>query len=307
MGLLVPRLDDPLGAAKPQSHPSASRLPRCAHILFFLGLALATSSAALADRPKPGPAGFSIDLPVAASKLLKVVVQVAQDESIHGTFQYEKESVLSGASAVSSSNAFEAWTGPGQVFYKVHTEALSPAHFPGSGDVGTVTVRYIVQELTPESSRLRIHAVFVENGRHRHHPSDGSVETSEFSEIAKHLQAIEKDEEQAQQQRQTQAQEQELNQLRSALEEEKLRLEAARNSLHQLEHRAAALRRELMARVKSPGVELKTAPYNHAATLQTLARGEEVMVLLHTPYWYGVRRQQGQQGWVYYIFLESLP
>jgi len=307
MGLLVPRLDDSPGAAKPQSHPSASRLLRGALLLSFLGLALAASSATLADRRKSGPEGFSIDLPVAASKLLKVVVQVAQDETIHGTFQYENESVLSGASAVSSSNAFEAWTGPGQVFYKVHTEALSPAHFPGSGDVGTVTVRYIVQELTPESSRLRIHAVFVENARHRRHPSDGSVETSEFSEIAKRLQAIEKDEEQAQQQRQTQAQEQELNQLRSALEEEKLRLEAARNSLHQLEQRAAALRRELMARVKSPGVELKTAPYNHAATLQTLARGEEVMVLLHTPYWYGVRRQKGQQGWVYYIFLEPLP
>jgi len=268
---------------------------------------MATASTAVPDRNRERPTGFSIELPVPGSKLLQIVRQVVNDQTIRGTYQFEKETILTDAASASSSNAFGSWTAPGQVFYKVRLETLAPAHFIGSGDVGTVTVRYIVQPLTPESTRLRIDAVFIEDGRHRRHPSDGSIETSEFSEIAKRLQALDQEEKKAQEQVQAQAQEQELRQLQSTLDKEKSRLEVATNSLRQLEQRAAELRHKVMARVKSPGVELKAAPFNHAATLQSLAQGEVVTILVRTPYWYGVQRQQGQKGWVYHIFLEALP
>ncbi len=270
-------------------------------------LALAAAHAAFADRRKQSLTGFSIDLSVAPSKLLRVVGQVVKDETIRGTFQYEKETALTGASSASSSHAFDTWTGPGQVFYKFRRETLAPAHFLGSGDRGTVTVRYIVQTLTAEKARLRIDAVFIEDGRHRRHPSDGSVETSEFAEIAQRLQALEQEEKKAQDQLQRQAQEEELNQLRSTLNDEQSRLEASRTALQQLEQRAAALRPQAMARVKLAGVELKAAPFNHAATLQGLGQGEVVTIVVRTPYWYGVQRQQGQRGWIYHLFVEPLP
>jgi hypothetical protein len=51
-------------------------------------------------------------------------------------------------------------------------------------------VRYVVQALTTESTRLDIDAVFVEDSRRHPHASDGVVEKTEFEEIDRRLKLL---------------------------------------------------------------------------------------------------------------------
>jgi hypothetical protein len=134
-----------------------------------------------------GAASFSIDLDKPFHEVLASVDEVARSGSIKGTFEYRGDEQLGGAQFADKSSLFPAWTEPGKVFYKIRTKALSPSHFLNSNDVGTVAVRYVVQERGPNSTRLFIDAVFIENARHHGHPSDGYVETCEFGEIGKLL------------------------------------------------------------------------------------------------------------------------
>jgi hypothetical protein len=50
--------------------------------------------------------------------------------------------------------------------------------------------------------------------------------------------------------------------------------------------------------VKAPGAPLKSAPFHTASTLQTLTTGTEILILISTPYWYGVETHEGQHGWI---------
>jgi hypothetical protein len=134
-----------------------------------------------------GAASFSIDLDKPFNEVLAIVDEVARSGSIKGTFEYRGDEQLGGAQFAEKSSLFAAWTEPGKVFYKIRTKALSPSHFLNSNDVGTVAVRYVVQERGPNSTRLFIDAVYIENARHHGHPSDGYVETCEFGEIGKLL------------------------------------------------------------------------------------------------------------------------
>jgi hypothetical protein len=59
--------------------------------------------------------------------------------------------------------------------------------------------------------------------------------------------------------------------------------------------------------VKASGTSLKSAPYKSAANLQALAPYTDVVVLVVTPYWYGVQTADGHRGWVYHGEVESLP
>lgn len=58
------------------------------------------------------------------------------------------------------------------------------------------------------------------------------------------------------------------------------------------------LRRQLERLVKDPGAPLKSAPFHTASTLQSLPTGTEVLILISTPYWYGVETHDGQHGWI---------
>jgi hypothetical protein len=58
------------------------------------------------------------------------------------------------------------------------------------------------------------------------------------------------------------------------------------------------LRRQVERVVKSPGAPLKSAPFHTAGTLQPLATGTEVLIVISTPYWYGVETHDGQHGWI---------
>jgi polyhydroxyalkanoate synthesis regulator phasin len=74
-----------------------------------------------------------------------------------------------------------------------------------------------------------------------------------------------------------------------------------------LEQHVQDLRRQVERLVKAPGAPLKSAPFHSASTLSPLATGTEVLILISTPYWYGVETRDGQHGWVFRDEVEPLP
>ena len=74
-----------------------------------------------------------------------------------------------------------------------------------------------------------------------------------------------------------------------------------------LEQHVAELRRQVERLVKKPGAPLKSAPFHTASTLKSLEPGVEVLILISTPYWYGVETHDGQHGWIRRDQLEQLP
>lgn len=141
---------------------------------------------ALASTPDKS-AGVSMALPAPYPTVVEAVRAVCADGVIRGTTQYESDAVISGASDSRSSALFPRWTGEGEVFYKTRPGAIAPAHFAGTRDRGVVTVRYVVEPGPDGHTRVTIDAVFVEDGHHGRHPSQGFVERAEFGEIAKQL------------------------------------------------------------------------------------------------------------------------
>lgn len=65
-----------------------------------------------------------------------------------------------------------------------------------------------------------------------------------------------------------------------------------------LEEHVKYLRKQVERLVKSPGAPLKSAPFHTASTLQSLPTGTEVLIVISTPYWYGVETHDGQHGWM---------
>ena len=270
--------------------------------VLLLALALPAKSDAAALPPGAGPqegAGIEVILDAPMADVLQVVEDVANDQVIHGTYVYEKEKTLTGAVAANSSAHFGPWKGPGKALYKVYAGALAPRNFKHSSDIGTITVRYLVQERKDLKTRVQIDAVFVEDGRRTVHESDGTVESSELKEIRTQLQQL-----QLAQQQAAEAEKQ-RNDRRAAeaaqekqRQEERARLLAAESSANSLEEHVSQLRHELVRLVAGRGVELKSAPFHSAVTLQPMPPDSEVLILIVTPYWYGVETGAGRRGWL---------
>jgi hypothetical protein len=74
-----------------------------------------------------------------------------------------------------------------------------------------------------------------------------------------------------------------------------------------LEQHVAELRREVERLVKQPGAPLKSAPFHTASTLKSLEPGTEVLILISTPYWYGVETHDGDHGWMRRDQVEQVP
>jgi hypothetical protein len=74
-----------------------------------------------------------------------------------------------------------------------------------------------------------------------------------------------------------------------------------------LEKHVAELRREVEWLVRQPGAPLKSSPFHTASTLKSLEPGAEVLILISTPYWYGVETRDGQHGWIPRDQLEQRP
>jgi len=274
-----------------------------------LAICLMTVPAASSqDDKKTGYESFVIELPAPESDVLKAVREIADDETIHGTRVYEKEPVLNGAQSADTSDYYGRWQGPGRALYKVRENTLSPRHFKDSNDIGTITIRYVVQGINEKNTKLQIDAVFVEDGRRKVHPSDGTVETSEFKEIQDHLSAIQLDEQKnAEAARLREAQAREKASLPDTRDAAIARFDEAQAEIRTLQQRIRELQHDLEVRVKEKGADLKSAPFQKAANLETLNAKTDVVVLIITEHWYGVETVDGKRGWVYQDDVEPLP
>ena len=78
-------------------------------------------------------------------------------------------------------------------------------------------------------------------------------------------------------------------------------------SAESLEQHVAELRQQVERLVKKPGAPLQSAPFHTASTLKSLQPGAEVLILISTPYWYGVETHDGDHGWIRRDQLEQVP
>jgi len=280
-------------------------------LLRFLLLACLTSSSLFASgRTKDHFAspGFVKEFEATQADALQALNEVLEDQIIHGTLIFDKQPILTGATAVESTPLFEPWQGPGQVFYKIRKDAIAPRHFLDSADQGTIAVRYVLSNANPGRFRLRIDAIYVESTRRKLHTSDLTVESSEYKVFQDHLQAIQfAAQEAADAKRRLESAELVRQTVSRQREDETTRLAAAQSSVQDLEQRISALRREVERRVKAPGADLKAAPFRAAANVKPLAAYTEVVVVIVTPHWYGVETPDGQRGWMPADQLETLP
>jgi hypothetical protein len=277
-------------------------------------------------------AGLIVNIPLPEAQVAQAVEDVTQNGIIRGTKEYNKDEYVTGATPAPSSRAFHEWQEGGKVFYKIRAHALDPRNFKDSGDVGTLAVRYVLQAQGDNNTILRIDAVFVEDFRHATHESNGSVESAEYKDIHDHLEAVElmkKETAETERERQRQLATKQLgagddalligtsssrespavaqsdpdNTSKAGLTDVSVQSSTAQS----LEQRVLDLRRRVERRVKDPGAALKAAPFRTASSLKSLTTGTEVLVLISTPYWYGVETHDGQHGWISRDQLEQLP
>ncbi len=252
--------------------------------------------------------GFSTEVAAPESEVLQAVGAVVEDGIIQGSFEYNKDKYIDHANAATSSTLFPEWKDPGTVFYKVRTKVLAPANFQETRDEGTLAVRYVVRSRDASRTILRIDAVFVEDFRRTVHPSDGSVEDAEYKDIQDHVDALDLQKIQAQdseKHRQEELAKQALE--RKSEEDEAVALAAAQTSAQGLQQHVEDLRRQAERVIKAPGAQLKSAPFRTASNLKALDAGSEVVIIIATPYWFGIETEDGQHGWIHHDQLEPLP
>jgi len=295
-------------------------------VAFCLSLAFAVPD--LAAREKDivqYGAGLIVNVPFSEAEVAKIVQEVVQNGIIRGTKEYNKDEFVSGAEPAESTRVFPEWTEGGKVFYKVRLHALDPRNFKDSGDVGTLAVRYVVQGQDEKHTVLRIDARFVEDFRRTAHPSNGSVESAECKDIHDRLDSLAL--------MKTEAAEAKSSTQESSSKKHEIAFnnEPSAPSSHpehgtevsqptaasprsveesipvSLEQRVHDLKQQVERTVKAPGAPLKAAPFHSSSTLQALKTGTEVLIVISTPYWYGVETHEGQHGWMLRDQLEILP
>jgi len=267
--------------------------------------------------------GLIVNVPFPENEVAQVVQEIVQNGIIRGTKEYNKDEFVGGAESAGSTRVFPEPVEAGKVFYKVRFKALDPRNFKDGTDVGTLAVRYVVQGQDDKHTVLRIDARFVEDFRHVVHPSNGSVENAEYKDIHDHLDSIalmkqeaaeaQRNKEESSSRRQIPATDvpsepsteaQPVTQSSGTSAKTPSNSEAA--TPVSLEQRVHNLRQQVERLVKSPGAPLKSAPFHTASTLQSLPTGTEVLIVISTPYWFGVETHDGQHGWVLRDQLEPL-
>lgn len=252
--------------------------------------------------------GLVREFSASIAEVRQAVLSVQNDHIVHGTLIFDKEPVLTGANAVSSTPLFDPWQGPGEVYYKVRENAIAPRHFLDSGDMGTIGVRYVIIPDKDLHVRVKIDAVYVESARKKMHPSDGTVEKSEMNEIKDAIESLQEAAAEAADARRRELSAQLVRQSYARQrEEESTRVTTAQSSEKELTQEIDSLRHELERRIKAPGADLKAAPFRSAASLKRLPAYSDVVVLIVTPHWLGVETPEGQRGWLPLEQLELLP
>lgn len=252
-------------------------------------------------------AGLTVSVSVPERDLLQAVEGVASDGIIQGSKEYSKDEYIAGAEIADDTPAFPKWTGAGKVFYKIRKNALDPRNFKDSGDSGTLAVRYVVQAGDQKNAILKIDAIFVDDFHRRAHASNGSVEGAEYAAIQDHLAAMQLQRKHATEEEQRHQQELAAKELERKQEQQQLELSVAQAPGESLEQQVHKLRREAERLVRTSGGKLRSAPYRSASSLKALPPGTQVVILISTPYWYGVETEDGQHGWLHRSELELLP
>jgi hypothetical protein len=251
--------------------------------------------------------GLSVSVPVTERDLLQAVEDVASDGIIQGSKEYNKDEYVSGAEVADSTTAFPQWTGSGKAFYKVRKDALDPRNFKDSGDSGTLAVRYVVQPGDDKNTVLKIDAIFVDDFHRRPHLSNGSVEGAEYAAIKDHLAAMQLQKQQAVEEEQLHQRQLAAKELERKQKQRQLEISVTQAPGESLGQHVRNLRRDAERLVKSSGGKLRSAPFRSASSLEALPPGTEVVILIATPYWYGVETAGGQHGWLHRSELEPLP
>ena len=306
----------------------AMSLPR-----WFIHLVYATCTTSLLASASPAFArdkkdalqygmGLIVNVPAPEADVLKAVEEVVQNGVIRGTKEYAKDEFVSGAAPASDSTLFQPWTDGGKIFYKVRQHALDPRNFKDGGDVGTLAVRYVVMKQDETHTVVKLDAVFVEDFRRRAHASDGSVESAEYKDIHDHVDSLESVKQQAAEaeREKQEATEKKLLSVSStpqvedvpqSLPEKKVEPSAeelsATSSIEDLKKKVHDLQSLAERKVKAQGTVLRSAPFQSATSLETLSAGAEVLIVISTPYWFGVETHDGQHGWISRAELEELP
>jgi len=289
------------------AHPRNRFLP-CRRGALLAILALTALGGWLSAKDRVEGPGFVKELDGSEQDILDALKFDLEDQTIHGTYIFDKDPILTGATQESSSKYFSAWTGGGQIFFKVRPKAIAPRHFLESADQGTIVVRFILMPVTADRSRLRIDALYVEDAHRVFHPSDGTVEGAEFKVIHDRLLAIQFDEQEAADaQRRRDSAELVKQNFAHQREDETTRLAQAQAGVLDLQQRVQQLRHELDRRVKAPGADLKAAPFREAATIRPISAYTEVVIVIVTQRWLGVELPDGQRGWLAEDQLEPLP
>jgi len=311
-----------------------------------ISLALTSPLAAKIKAKTSLPAVANIELAATFADTVKAVQEVAADPIVYGTYVYERDKTLTGARSEDISSAFGNDRPQGQVFYKVVNDVIAPRHFKETEDIGTITVRYVVRELSPTSVVLRIDAIFVETAHRAVHASEGAVESAELGKVQEHLNRIQAREREALEDAQAEAEQDaksgqlivgqpisppnrsratvptpsplaanpasalaqaRVNPLPASASQDDNAPALATGTVAELEQRVNRLRHQVEAKVKAPGAPLKSAPFHTATTIQTIPADAEVAIVILTTYWYGVQTTDGHTGWIQRSQLESLP
>ena len=252
-------------------------------------------------------AGLSVTLTAPESEVLQAVQDIVADGIIQGTKEYNKDEYISGAEAAESTTVFPKWEGHGRVFYKVRHNAIDPRNFKDAGDSGTLAVRYVVQQGDEKNTILKVDAVYVDDMHHRAHPSNGSVESAEYATIQDHLATMHLQKQHAAEEEGHRKQELAAKELEGKRKDQELDAARSQTQDENLQQYVARLRRDAERRIKSPGAQLKSAPFRSASSIISLSGGDRVVILINTPYWFGVETVAGQHGWVHRTQLELLP
>ena len=312
------------GICRRRLSDSAAAMVRRMALAFWVAACVSNLAAREKDTLQYG-AGFIVNLPFSEGEVSQVVQDIVQNGTIRGTKEYNTEEFISGAEAATSTRVFPAWTEGGKVFYKVRFKALDPRNFKNSADVGTLAVRYVVQAQDEKHTVLRIDACFVDDSRRVAHASNGSVESAEYKDIHDHLDSLELMKNEAAEAGKTRQESSSMKQqvsLKDESGETSSRSEPGTQPSQpppkptesvelttpvSLEQRVHDLKQQVERVVKAPGAPLKSAPFHTASTLQALPSGAEVLIVIMTPYWFGVETHDGQHGWVLRDELEMLP
>jgi hypothetical protein len=294
----------------------------CTVALSFVAL-LPVASAREKDATQYGM-GLVVNVPFPENEVALVVQEIVQNGIIRGTKEYNKDEFIRGAESASTTRVFAEPVEAGKVFYKVRLNALDPRNFKDSTDVGTLAVRYVVQAQDEKHTVLRIDARFVEDFRKVVHASNGSVENAEYKDIHDHLDTITLMKQEAAEAAKNKAGSSsgtpqiQLTDVPTAAStpQQPVAADVASSKLPEtseataplsLEQRVHDLRQKVERAVKAPGAPLKSAPFHSASTLLSLPSGAEVLIMISTPYWFGVETHDGQHGWILRDELEQLP